>query len=131
MITPYVYYARVTGVHDGDTLKVNLDLGLDTWRNDLNVRLSGVNCIELKDAGGVEARDFLRELLPVGCLVLVESIKYDKFGGRVNAKVYAGGAIGPEVTDVSSQLIAAGYAVAWNGKGPKPVPAWPLVPKPV
>lgn len=43
----YTYRAVVTAVHDGDTFTVDIDQGLKTWRRGENIRISGINAIEL------------------------------------------------------------------------------------
>lgn len=50
------YQAQVTAVHDGDTIKVNIDLGFHMTLNGVWVRLDGINAPELlqsKDINGV------------------------------------------------------------------------------
>lgn len=53
---------EVLKVHDGDTVRVRLDLGFDTYR-DVWVRIDGIDAPELKDVGGVSSRDYLALLL--------------------------------------------------------------------
>lgn len=122
----YEYYAVLRNVHDGDSVTVDLDLGLDTWKHGVSLRLYGCNARELKDPGGVEARDNLAALLPVGLRVIVRSYKSgrdltdDKYGGR-----YDGQIILPDGDDLVTLLIAGQWVAPWNGKGPKPLPPWP------
>lgn len=86
-LTPYTYYATITKVYGGDTFTADLNLGLDTWRHRLNVRLNGCNSIELKEPGGKEAQANLASILPVGTVVLLQSVKYDRYGGLIDAQV--------------------------------------------
>jgi len=44
----YTYTAIVKEVYDSDTLNIDLDVGFDFWRRDLNVRLAGTNAFEIK-----------------------------------------------------------------------------------
>lgn len=111
--------AVVTAVHDGDTLDLAVDLGFYVTFQ-LTARLAGMNAIELAMPGGVEARAHLLTLCPVGARVSVTVLSVDKYGGRYDCLVLAGG------VDLSARMIADGYAAFWNGKGPKPVPVWPL-----
>lgn len=138
-MTAYTYRGQVLEVHDGDTLRVDLDLigvagkhldvdlGFDVHiashrlRLREDVRLKGCNAIELAAPGGVEARDHLAQLLPVGSTVTVQTFKPDKFGGRYDALITL--ADGGDVTTV---MCADGYAAPWNGQGPKPTPPWPI-----
>lgn len=64
MPTVYEYRARVVAVHDGDTLTLDIDLGLRIWAIKQVVRLAGINAPELSGASrvaGIAARDWLRE----------------------------------------------------------------------
>jgi endonuclease YncB( thermonuclease family) len=99
---------------------VSIDLGFDLHRTTI-IRLFGINAIELADPGGPEARDHLAQLAPIGATVTVVSHGYDKFGGRVDAELFT-----TDDTNVSRQMVIDGYAAAWTGEGPKPVPAWPI-----
>lgn len=117
-MTLYRYAATVLSVHDGDTFTASVDLGFDlVFRT--AVRLNGCNARELSMPGGVEARDNLRGLLPVGQQVVLTSVNWDKFGGRVDADVELAGA------DLVTQLVTANWLARWDDKGPKTLPPWP------
>lgn len=117
---PYTYKATVIRVIDGDTMIVDVDLGFYVTVR-MSCRLYFINTRELSEPGGTEARDALQRLCPVGSTVIVSSIKSDKFAGRFDASV-----LNDKEVHVNTRLIDEGYAVTWNGKGAKPVPAWPL-----
>lgn len=99
------------------------------WRT--NLRLNGGNAREHNEPGGQEAIAYLRQLIgPIiavdvadlfACPAQVVSLKYDKYGGRIE-----GNLIVPGVGDVMGAMIRAGYAAAWNGRGPRPTPPWPI-----
>lgn len=110
----------VVEVHDGDTIKVDIDLGQDMWVKGRAVRLAGVAARELKDPGGVEARDFLKGLLPTGTLVQIDSTGWDKYAGRIDGLVRTPAGL------VQDALVHAGHAAPWNGLGVQPKPAWPI-----
>ncbi len=60
----YYYRAKVVSVYDGDTIRVNLDLGFKTWIKNEKIRLARINAPELRGPereAGLQARDFLRE----------------------------------------------------------------------
>lgn len=119
----YTYTAAVLSVHDGDTITADVDLGFGVWVSRQAFRLLGLNARELSQLGGPEARDNLAALLlsPTAThVVTLTSVKPDKFGGRYDAVITM-----PDGADLASLLIAEGWAAAWNGKGPKPVPPWP------
>lgn len=44
----YEYGAVVTGIYDSDTMRMDIDLGFEFWRKDVEVRLAGVNAYEIK-----------------------------------------------------------------------------------
>jgi micrococcal nuclease len=65
-INLYHYHAHVTDVYDGDTLTVDIDLGLHTWLRGEKLRLYRINAPELRGADkarGEKSRDFLRDLV--------------------------------------------------------------------
>jgi micrococcal nuclease len=59
----YYYAAHVTSVYDGDTLTVDVDLGLGVWRHNQSIRLWKVNAPEVRGPEreqGLRVRDFVR-----------------------------------------------------------------------
>ena len=72
---PYVYNATVVTVHDGDTLKVDIDLGFRVTLRGVDLRLQDVFAPELNEPGGIPARDKLRALIPAGSKVLVQTVR--------------------------------------------------------
>lgn len=50
----------------------------------------------------------------------IVSVKPDKYGGRYLAHVDLAG-----VGDIAELLVAEGWAVPWDGRGPQPEPPWP------
>ena len=77
----YWYQATVLSIHDGDTITLRFDLGRRIYSED-SIRLYRINAPELSQAGGKEARDYLRNLVPLGALVRVQTHKNarDKYG---------------------------------------------------
>ena len=123
----YMLWVSVNRIHDGDTLYGSIDQGLGLWNlgpNDAGwgFRLDGCNAIELPTAGGRAARDNLATLIPVGSVLQVESVRWDKFSGRLDVKIDH-----PLYGDLTDHLIAEGWAVRWDGRGARPVPPWPRV----
>jgi len=73
------FAGRIVGVIDGDTVRVTRDL------KSVKVRLYGIDCPELKQAGGKEARALVRRLT-YGRVLLIESKgkdRYKRIIGRV------------------------------------------------
>jgi micrococcal nuclease len=114
--------ARVVRVVDGDTVILDVDLGFGTWLHGQSFRLRGCNAREHSMLGGSEAAAHLRTLLPVGSCVTLTSIRPDKYGGRYDAGITL-----QDGSDLVQLLIAHGWVAPWNGKGERPLPAWPRV----
>lgn len=115
-----MFNAEVLDVTDGDTLLCRVDRGMrdySTW----SVRVLGINCWGRETEAGAAAREYVRSILPVGSLVILHTVKPDKFGGRVLADVrYPGGSL-------AGHLVLSGWAAPWAGRGERPYPAWPRV----
>lgn len=114
------YPATVVSVHDGDTATLSVSLGFDTYRTS-PVRLWAMNAIELNQPGGPEAGAHLAGMIPVGSAVTLISHGWDKYSDRTDGQI-----IRSDGLDVGARMVADGYAAAWNGKGPRPVPPWPI-----
>lgn len=82
-------YINITKVYDGDTVTVNINLGLNIWINGLSVRLYGIDTPEVRGEEkkeGIVSRDRLIELVtdkPM-CLYTITKLNgediYDKYG---------------------------------------------------
>lgn len=138
------YGARVLSVTDGDTVTLELDLGLWIKRVE-KLRLHGINAPEMVGVSkpdGVKAKGALIRLLcgvapifvdplpseitsdlrdlNVRCVVQTFKDAPDKFG-RLLARIYVQASAAPEEwICVNDELIRLGYAVAWDGKGTRP-----------
>ena len=110
----YHYKAILTGVYDGDSCTVSLDLGCFTWRHSQKIRLMNINAPEIRGHErplGLEARDALRELLPIGTeLILNTYLDRDDKYGRLLAVIYKDG------LNVNDWLVSNGYAVPFMEK---------------
>ncbi len=77
----FTYRARVERIVDGDTLRVKIDLGFDTWTRQY-LRLRGLNAPEISTAEGRRAAAWLTGRLarvPFIWLVSTRSDKYDRY----------------------------------------------------
>lgn len=76
----YIYDAYVTAVYDGDTITVDIDLGLDIFLKNQKIRLFGIDAPEVrgkdKDAG-IYVRDWLR-LFILDKHIVINTIKDSK-----------------------------------------------------
>lgn len=104
----YLYRAVILDVYDGDSITIDIDLGLRIWARGQKVRLYGVNTPELRDERGKEVRDIVREWLPIGSVVTVMTFK-DRTGkyGRWLAEVWPEG----WEKSVNRRLVSEGLAV--------------------
>jgi len=62
----YHYKANVIKVYDGDTITVNIDLGLNVIFRKVRIRLARINAPELRGeerSEGIKSRDFLRKMI--------------------------------------------------------------------
>lgn len=111
MIEPYTYNANVTKVYDGDTITVDIDLGLGVWIRGEKIRLFGINAPEVRGEeriDGLASRDWLRKLI-LERTVVIKTIKDSKGKyGRYLGRVFIEG------QDVAQLIIAAGHAVEAN-----------------
>lgn len=131
------YRATVVGIHDGDTIdvdivlwprgrsKANVDLGFQVHRDPRgivlerqSVRLFGCNAPELSTPAGKAARAYIETLVHVGDVVELVSHGWDKYGGRIDGQITLA-----DGRDLAQTMIAAGQAAPWDGQGAKPVPA--------
>jgi micrococcal nuclease len=108
----YFYQAIVRSVYDGDTITVDIDLGLHIWSHGEKLRLLRINTPELRGSSheaGVAARDFLRSLVE-GRPVVIETFKDDKEKyGRYLAEVWVADENG-RYYNVNDCMVKEGHA---------------------
>jgi micrococcal nuclease len=103
----------VVSVYDGDTITVDIDLGLKTFVKKEKIRFFRINAPELRGAErkrGLESRDFLRGILADKDIIL-ETIK-DKRGkyGRYLGEIWIENEKG-KLINVNDLLVKKGFAV--------------------
>lgn len=108
----YVYKAFVTRVIDGDTIVVDIDLGLGVWKKDERIRLAGINAPEIR--GESRTQGFITtKILKTYVLeknIIIKTTKDDKGKyGRYIAEVYVSSS--NEWINVGEQLVKADLAV--------------------
>ena len=109
----YFYKGVITGVYDGDTVTISLDLGMKIKRDGLKIRLYGIDSPELRGKTLIkarESRDFLRSKVLDG-KVLVQTIR-DKKGkyGRYLANIWAESPDGSWYS-INDLMVSEGYAI--------------------
>jgi micrococcal nuclease len=116
--TLYTYKAKVVSIYDGDSLRLDIDLGFKIVMQNQRGRLLGIDTPELRGderESGLVARDYMRDLL-LGKEVIITTIK-DSYGkyGRWLIEVFL-----PDETqesgflDVNKHLISEGLAVPYE-----------------
>lgn len=108
----YVYQATVTSVYDGDTVRVDIDLGLNIIVANESIRLHRINAKEVRGndrPDGLLARDYLRSRIE-GKRVLVQTIK-DKKGkyGRYIAEIWL--SENDRWTNINDEMVTHGFAL--------------------
>jgi micrococcal nuclease len=83
--TPYFYYGRFVEALDGDTVRLQLDVGFEITLN-ITARLHGVNSPEINTAKGKVAQKFTEKQLK-NTYIVVETKKREKYS-RYLAKIY-------------------------------------------
>lgn len=97
--------AEVVDVHDGDTLTVELKFRVP-------VRIRDLWAPELREPGGVQSREALKTLLPVGerCIVFVPSKNPLLLMDCVSLGRVVGDIFTTDGVNVSDLMIGAGFA---------------------
>lgn len=134
MAGEWVYSAELVRAIDGDTVVMRVSRPVDfgfRQQHELSgvytFRLSGIDTPErtgpTRDMGE-SARMMLLRLLSLGPNTVHSLGEPDKYGGRWDARILVG-----EV-DVGAKLVELGYALPYDGKGPRPT--WdPAAPYPL
>jgi len=86
----YVYDAYVVRVVDGDTLVLDIDLGLRVWSRGQHVRLLGINMPERVTTLGILATSQLSDLVYARTVLLRTAKDRDDKYGRLLATVWVG-----------------------------------------
>ena len=112
----YHYRAVYRSNYDGDTLRLDIDLGMGVWLHNQSVRLFGIDTPEIRSrdqaekARAIKARDFVRETLFIDDELIIQTHQ-DKTGkyGRWLAVVYT-----KDNENLNKMLIDAGLASVAN-----------------
>ncbi|GGM55356.1 hypothetical protein GCM10012275_28130 [Longimycelium tulufanense] len=99
----YEYRAAVVRVVDGDTVRLDIDLGMDVHIYDVSCRLEGIDAPEAHTPEGRASKLWLANLLRPGTEVCVKTTKADKYG-RYLVKMWLG------EQHVNAALVDAGHA---------------------
>lgn len=108
----YEYRAIVRSVYDGDTVTVDIDLGLNAWLHGQKIRLYGINAPEIRGdqrAAGIMSRDWLREQI-LGKVVTIKTYKdqTEKYG-RWLADIWLDG----QKLSINDQMLYKDLAISY------------------
>jgi len=113
----YHYKAQVVGVYDGDTIYVDIDLGLSTWIRHEKIRLARIDAPEIRGKerpAGVQAREFLKKLVLNKSILLVtikdRREKYGRYLGEIWLEENG------EWINVNDRMLEAGMAEPYRRK---------------
>lgn len=111
---------EVVSVYDGDTFSIRVP-GMWEELQPLKVRVQGIDtpergskakCKAERDKADAARRFTVDQLKRTNNVVYVSNVKWDKYGGRVDADVYVG--TGNE--SLSEQLIKHGHGRSYHGE---------------
>lgn len=69
-----IYEAKVVEILDGDTVRLDIQLGFGVEMSRVSIRMIGVFAPEKNEPGGPEATAKLKELLPLGDTVILRCV---------------------------------------------------------
>ena len=92
------FQAKVIHITDGDTITV-----LNEVKEEIKVRLNGIDCPEIGQAFGKKSKDFTRNL-SIGQSVTIHSYDQDRYGRTIGDVILKDG------RNLSQELVKAGYA---------------------
>lgn len=105
----YCYKATVIKVVDGDTVKLNIDLGFKIfWQS--NCRIAGINAPEINTEEGKAAKTWLEGVIVPGDVIMIKSVKLDKYGRPVFDALVD---VNAEMLTLSEEILKAGHAVKY------------------
>ena len=113
----YQYRATLLRIIDGDTIHLDIDLGLDTHHR-VTIRLAGINTPEVHTLEGQAARDHLcgliaptGPLMPPPLLVHTTKDRREKYGRYLGTLWLAGE--DTTTPSINQRMVDAGHAVPY------------------
>lgn len=109
----------IRGIADGDTIRSLVDLPCPLCA--VSIRIRGIDTPEsnhlakcpAEKAKGLKAKEELKAMLANQPKMLAKDIKWDKYGGRIDAVVIVNG------VDIGQKMIEKGLARPYTGQGAK------------
>ena len=111
----YTYKAVIIDVIDGDTVKVDIDLGFGIWLRDQSIRLAKINAPELKGDtlnAAQESKEFLKKLfLNKRIQIKTEKDSKEKYGRWLATILLEED---KNLIDINQKMVAEGHAVTYK-----------------
>ena len=107
----YTYKAAVIDVVDGDTIKVDIDLGFGVWLRNQTVRMAKINAPELKGEtlnAAQESKEFLKKLILNKWVTIITQKDSKEKYGRWLATVLL--EEDKNSIDINGKMVAEGFA---------------------
>lgn len=109
----YLYKAVLLSAYDGDTVRLDVDLGFGTWLKNQSVRLAYIDTPEVRGSErpeGIKSRDRLLELLPPNSNCFVETQKSKGKYGRWIGEIFLVNGV-----SINQTLLDEGLADRYEG----------------
>jgi micrococcal nuclease len=121
----YKYNVIIKEIIDGDTVKVDIDLGFDMWLRNQLVRLSGIDAPESRTTNltekkyGLQTKAFIEKMMPVGSeqQLLSAKIQKEKYG-RILGEFFITYA-DLNSTNLNKLLVDKHLAIVYDGNSSK------------
>lgn len=94
---------KVTSVHDGDSLRVRCP----GYKKTIPIRLSQIDAPELQQAYGIQSRDHLRSVCPVGAAAVIKNPSKDQYQRTL-------GEISCNGKDINTAMLESGSAWVYD-----------------
>jgi micrococcal nuclease len=106
----YTYKATVKSIYDGDTIRVDIDLGFGIIFKNQPLRLLGIDTPEVRGeerSQGLISKKFVEERIPVGSVIRIATQKdrKEKFGRYLATVFY-----GEDSKNLNEELVQNGMA---------------------
>jgi len=106
----YEYQATLVSVTDGDTVRLDIDLGFNVILHNMPIRLIGIDAPDARNPEGLVAKTYMKELLPVGTAITLISYKdkTEKYGRILGIVI-----ISETSMNVNQEMVNKGHAVPY------------------
>jgi len=105
----FEYSCTLLAIVDGDTLKLEVDLGFKVRVREV-FRLARINAPELLSLEGMQARAFVAEILSTTTALKVSTSRTEKYGRWLAELYYQTKATGAEWHNLNTLMLTSGHA---------------------